>query len=120
MKKRRIDNLYGQLIKTAENTGLKILSDERCCQLMVWLLEIGGYTEESTHNVKLREDIFAAQKRLNLLGGETPNIELLPILKGFHKEILSFIKEENEKPLWLVELEKHYKIMEYNRIAPNK
>lgn len=120
MKKRRIDNLYGQLIKTAENTGLKILSDERCCQLMVWLLEIGGYTEESTHNVKLREDIFAAQKRLNLLGGETPNIELLPILKGFHKEILSFIKEENEKPLWLVELEKYYKIMEYNRIAPNK
>lgn len=109
-----MQNLYKQLLETAECAGLKVISDERCCQLMAWLLEVGGYTEESTHNQKLREDIFTAQKRLNLFGGETPNAELLPIFKEFHQEITSFIEGKTEKPSWLTSLEKHYKIRPYN------
>lgn len=68
----------------------------------------------STHNQKLREDIFTAQKRLNLFGGEIPNAELLPIFKEFHKELINFIKGKTEKPEWLINLEKYYKIRPYN------
>lgn len=103
-------NLYQQLLETAQSAGLKVISDERCCQLMAWLLEIGGYTEESTHNLKLRTDIFTAQKRLNLFGGEKPNTELLPIFRERHQELLAFIKEETDKPQWLINLEKHYEM----------
>ena len=61
---------YKSLLSTAEEAGIKMLSDERCCQLLAWVLELGGYTEESTHNFKLNQDILIAQKRLNILGGE--------------------------------------------------
>ena len=70
---------YKSLLNTAEEAGIKMLSDERCCQLLAWVLELGGYTEESTHNFKLNQDILIAQKRLNVLGGETPNTEIVTI-----------------------------------------
>lgn len=106
-------NLYEQLLETAEYVDLKIIPDERCCQLIAWVYEIGGYTEESTHNEKLRTDIFTAQKRLNLLGGETPNIELLPKLKEYLKQLNDFVNEKIEKPKWMVDFENYYEIKKY-------
>ena len=89
--------LYKSIIDTAEQVGIKVLSDARCCQLLAWVLEIGGYTEESTHNFKLNQDIHIAQKRLNILGGETPNTELLTILKKYHSELLNFLNKKTKK-----------------------
>ena len=89
--------LYKSIIETAEQAGIKVLSDARCCQLLAWVLEIGGYTEESTHNFKLNQDIHIAQKRLNILGGETPNTELLTILKKYHSELLKLFKQKDKK-----------------------
>lgn len=109
------NTLYKQFLNTAENAGLKIISDEKCCQLLAWVYHIGGYTEESTHNVKLRESIFTAQKRLNILGGEIPNQELVEILKEYTHQLKAFIDGKIEKPLWLDELEKHYKIRPYKK-----
>lgn len=109
-------SLYQQLLETAECAGLKVISDERCCQLMAWLLEIGGYTEESTHNIKLRADIFTAQKRLNLFGGEKPNQKLLPMFRERYQEILDFINEKTNKPQWLTNLEEYYKIKVFKPI----
>lgn len=105
-----MQNLYRQLIETAEDAGFKVISDRRCCELLAWLLEFGGYTEESTHNQKLREDIFTAQKRLNILVGELPNIQLVPLLRACQKDLKDFTEEKTEKPEWLTILEKHYKI----------
>ena len=108
------DTLYKQLLSTAESAGLKVISDERCCQLLAWVYHIGGFTEESTHNVKLRESIFTAQRRLNILGGEKPNQELLPIFQKYNKELECFIKEKIDKPQWLIDLEKEYGLRSYN------
>ena len=106
--------LYKSIIETAEQAGIKVLSDARCCQLLAWVLEIGGYTEESTHNLKLNQDILMAQKRLNILGGETPNTEMVTILKKYHSELLNYLNKKTKKPQWLIDFENYYKLKPYN------
>lgn len=104
---------YKSLLNTAEEAGIKMLSDERCCQLLAWMLELGGYTEESTHNFKLNQDILIAQKRLNVLGGETPNTEMVTILKKYHLELLNYLNKKTKKPQWLIDFENYYKLKPY-------
>ena len=104
---------YKALLNTAEEAGIKMLSDERCCQLLAWGLEIGGYKEESTNNFKLNQDIHIAQKRLNILGGETPKAELITIFQKYHSELLNFLNKKTKKPQWLIDFENYYKLKPY-------
>ena len=105
--------LYKSIIETAEQAGIKVLSDARCCQLLAWVLEIGGYTEESTHNIKLNQDIHIAQKRLNILAGETPKAELITIFQKYHSELLNFLNKKTKKPQWLINFENYYRLKPY-------
>lgn len=104
---------YKALLITAEEAGINIISNERCCQLLAWVLEIGGYTEESTHNFKLNQDIHIAQKRLNILGGETPKAELITIFQKYHSELLNFLNKKTKKPQCLIDFENYYKLKPY-------
>jgi hypothetical protein len=99
-----LDNLLDQWYRAFESIGIKILSDDFCCQLLAWLNVYGGNTEDVNLNIKLRTDIFEAQKRLNLYGGELPNAELLPKLQDFIKSLSDY----NNPPEWVKELEKKY------------
>lgn len=105
--------LYKSIIETAEQVGIKVLSDVRCCQLLAWVFEIGGYTEESTHNFKLNQDIHIAQKRLNILAGEIPKAELITIFQKYHSELLNFLNKKTKKPQWLIDFENYYKLKPY-------
>ena len=57
---------YEKLVATAEQCGLKIISDDFCCKLLAWVYMFGAEMEIVTYNVKLRTDISSAQKRLNI------------------------------------------------------
>lgn len=105
--------LYKLITDTAEQAGIKVLSDARCCQLLAWILDIGGYTEESTHNIKLNQDIHIAQRRLNITGGGIPNIELITIFNEYHSELLNYLNKKTEKPQWLIDFENYYKLKPY-------
>lgn len=105
--------LYSQILLTAESIGLKVISDDKCCQLLSWLYHIGGNTEASTHNKKLFHDINAAARRLNFNDGTQPNIHLLPLLRRYYDELSLYIIKKSDKPEWLEELEKHYGLKPY-------
>lgn len=110
---KKMKTLYKLITDTAEQAGIKVLSDACCCQLLAWVLDIGGYTEESTHNVKLNQDIHIAQKRLNILGGELPNMELITLFNEYHSELLNYLNKKTEKPQWLIYIENYYKLIPY-------
>jgi hypothetical protein len=95
-------NDYRAMLATAEQCGLKIVSDDKCCRLLAWLLVHGGGNEAVTVNLKLNADVLEAQKRLNLFGGERPNTELLPLLQAYIKEA------ETSNPDWIADLCKYY------------
>ena len=105
--------LYKLITDTAEQAGIKVLSDARCCQLLAWVLDIGGYTEESTHNIKLNQDIHIAQRRLNITGGAIPNIELITIFQKYHSELLNYLNKKTKKPQWLIDFENYYRLKPY-------
>ncbi len=47
---------YERFVRTAEQCGLKVVSDDTCCMVLAWLyIHGGGY--EVGYNVKLRTDI---------------------------------------------------------------
>ena len=78
---------YQKMLDTCESAGIKMISDDHCCRLLAWLYVYGGGNEAVTINMKLNKNIMIAQKRLNLLGGEVPNVELLPTLQSYIREI---------------------------------
>lgn len=74
---------YERLLATAEQCGLKIISDEWCAKLLAWLYLFGGGQEMTVFNTKLRSDIFEAQRRANLFGGERPDAEMCDAINGY-------------------------------------
>jgi hypothetical protein len=93
--------------RTAGLAALKIIPDDKCCQLLAWLYVYGGGNEQVL-NHHISDMIFYAQGRLNLLGGETPDVGLLPVLQGYVKSLTD--GNYNNPPEWVIELEKEYGI----------
>ncbi|MDO5575655.1 MAG: hypothetical protein Q4F84_01135 [Fibrobacter sp.] len=67
---------YEKLMATANQCGIKVISDDWCCCLLAWLYVYGGGNEATVYNSNLRVDIEEAQRRLNIFGGEVPKKEL--------------------------------------------
>ncbi|GHV10264.1 hypothetical protein FACS189485_23270 [Spirochaetia bacterium] len=109
-----LDNLLEQLYRTAESAGIRILTDDHCCQLLAWLNVYGGGVENVVLDTKLRTDIFEAQRRLNLYGGEIPNLELLPKLQGYIKSLSDY----NNPPEWVKDVEKKYNLHIAEHLRP--
>lgn len=104
-----MNNLYKSMLETAENAGIKILSDDYCCQLLAWLYVHGGAIEMVVFNLKMYMDIKAAQKRLNLFGAEIPNTLLLKKVQDYTKEAEQGVKE-NTHPDWVLKICEKYAI----------
>lgn len=107
--------LYRELINTAENAGIKIISDEHCCKLLAWLYAFGGENEAVIANVKLRENILISQKRLCINGGEIPNQKLFPLLRKYILELEPFVQHPDRSfihPLWVFEICDYYDLRE--------
>lgn len=100
--------LYKQMLETAEQCGLKILSDDFCCKLLAWLYVFGGEYEMVISNLKMRTEIKHAQKQLNVYGGEICNQALLPLLKQRIQECGTYF--DPAIPNWIAEIDERYGI----------
>jgi hypothetical protein len=89
--------------------GIKTIPDDKCCQLLAWAYVYGGGHEATVMNVTFSEAILAAQRKLNILGGEVPDQKLAPIMLNYIKSVTDF----NNPPEWVTELEKEYGIKSY-------
>jgi hypothetical protein len=98
-------DLRQSLYDTALSAGIPIISGNKCCRILAWLYIYGGGNEQVIEG-KLNTAILYSQKRLNLLGGEMPDLELLPILQDYIKSIANYYNP----PEWVNELEAEYKI----------
>jgi hypothetical protein len=91
---------------TAGAADLKFISDDKCCRLLAWLYIYGGENEQVLDS-RISDALFYAQGRLNLLGGEKPSADLLPLLHGYIKEITGTY---NNPPEWVITLEQEFGI----------
>jgi hypothetical protein len=98
--------LDGRVYDTALAAGIPIISGDKCCRLLAWLYVCGGENEQTVLDSRLSNALLYAQKRLNLLGGEIPDVELLPVLRGYIQSITDYMNP----PEWVLELEKEYGI----------
>ena len=105
---RRKMSEYEKLAATAEQCGLKIISDDFCCKLLAWIYMFGAERETVVYNTKLKSDILSARRRLNIFGGEIPSKELLGKLKGYIKECGDYFKPN--RPQWVDEIDSRYNI----------
>jgi hypothetical protein len=93
------------LYETALAAGIPILSGDTCCRLLAWVYVYGGGNEQVALEGRLRESLLYAQKRLNINGGEIPDLSLVNILKDYIKELDGY-----NRPAWLIALEKEFNI----------
>ena len=106
-------DFYKALHQTAKQVGLKVISDDFCCQLLAWLLCLGGGCEDTVYNPYFNADILEAQDRLNVYGGEQCNVELLPTLKLYEKDLRNYLDGKIPKPEWVKKIEDKYKLQPY-------
>ena len=103
---------YAAMMNTAEQCGLKVISDDLCCKLLAWLYVYGGGKEKTTAGGKMSQDLLIAQKRLGLYGSEHRNAMLIPTLQNYIKECLKArgagTAWEDRTPEWVSELEERY------------
>ena len=97
-----MDSDYGRMMATAEQVGLRVISDDWCCKLLAWLFVYGGGNESVVLDNKLFVDIMIAQTRLNIKGGERPVIELVLVMNHYVKEI------GEKKSDWIADIENKY------------
>jgi len=93
-------------------SGVKPLSDDKCCQILAWTYLYGS--EECIYNLKFSGAIMAAQKRLNIFGGETPAISTVETLQKYIKSVSATADPLDPSlehpPEWVYELEKEFGI----------
>ena len=111
-----------QVYDAALSAGMPIISGDECCQLLAWLYIYGGGNEQCVVDERLRNAIFYAQQRLNINGGEVPDLELLPVLQGYIKSIEERVVDKkhlnyNDPPEWVLALEKKWNIKTYRSKA---
>lgn len=94
------------MYRAFESIGIKVLSDEVCCQLLAFFYAFG--TEDFITNKRLQIDLQEAQKRLNIIDGKFPNSELIPILQNYVKKVTTY--KGGERPDWLEEIAKKYNV----------
>jgi hypothetical protein len=105
-----IRDLVDSFFDTVEMLDIKVFSDSFCCQLLAWLYVFGDDEEKVVSNHYLRESLFYAQRRLNLLGGEIPNAELMLICQSYVKEAQEARDGKIDMPDWVISIEKRYRL----------
>lgn len=110
--KDELNDIWNMLVDTADKCGFKLINDNACCKILAWLHAYGGGYEAVTQDKNLSNHILYAQKRLNLFGGEIPNIELFSTLQKYLKECEGYVKREKNfvHPDWIIEIFKKYNL----------
>ena len=110
-KKDFMSDLREKMYDTAFSAGIPIISGDKCCQLLAYLYIYGGENEQMTTDNRISSAMFYAQKRLNILGGRVPDLELLPVLQNYIKSAADkHGVPYDEPPEWVIELEKEFGI----------
>jgi hypothetical protein len=110
---KEMKDFYKAMLETADNCDMKILSDDFCCQLLAFTLNFGGSLEAVVMNPKMNAEIMSAQKRLNIYGGESPNVKLVPLLQKYITESSLKVIKINDKyypPQWFYDICDRYEL----------
>ena len=105
-----MDELREALYSTALANDLRVISTERCAQLLAWLYVHGGGCENAVFDKRLNADIRYAQQRAGLHGSEIPDGELARLISGYVFELEQNLKDGSAPPEFLEELKNDYKI----------
>ena len=94
------------LFLALDKIGASSLTDDDCCMLLAWMHHDRGQTE-FLDNFALVRDIKIAQQRLNIYGGEIPNINLIQQFQKFCKELEQM---NGVMPQWFTNIETKYEL----------
>ena len=110
-----IDDIYDQWLESSLTAGIPAISTDTCARILAIIGILGGSMEAFTHNRKLIAEWKYAQKKFNILGGETPDKEGAELMRKYYNELQDYYEtapknEESSSPLavihpeWVVDL----------------
>lgn len=99
--------IYEQWLESCLQVGIPAISTDTCARLLAIIGVIGGSMEAFTHNMKLVAEWKYAQKKLNVLGGETPDEEGARLMRRYYHELNDYYNnatknEESESPFAVI------------------
>lgn len=101
---------FDSLIKTAEQAGMKIYSDDTCAKILAYLYICGGGNEAVVLNQGLNLAIKHAQKRANLFGGEKPDSNMVSKINHYSDDLEGYLLFKNPKPAWFNEFGERFNL----------
>lgn len=108
--------LYEEMMETAQNAGLNVLSRHHAAQLLAVVYLYGD--ETGVYSDKMRADIRSAQDRFGFKGPGSVDMSFVKLVSRYAREIRE--SETDGKPEWLGDLEERYGVeypvwVEYRR-----
>lgn len=94
---------YWNLLVTSAEFEMPIMTEDKCAQLLVWLLHFGGGYEATTQNKKMYIDIIYSQYVFNIFGSAIPEAELI---QKYNNELKSL----TDYPTWAIEIFNKYNL----------
>ena len=91
--------------ETALNAGLSIVSLDTAARILA-VVYVHGNNEFMVHSPKFNTEREYIQKRFHIQGGEIPDPEIIPVLKGYIKELEEYEKLHpiEKYPAWAKDL----------------
>lgn len=106
------------LLNTALNAGLEIISLERCAELLVFLATAGSTLEAAVFDKKLNAHIVYAQERFAIFPGVSPKPEAISLFKEKWDDLKSHVVQ-GDIPEWVQRLADDYALPRYSYAVAN-
>lgn len=108
-----MENLYEQMLNTAQNCGINIINTNHAAQLIAVVYLYGD--ESAVYSGKMRSDIKHIAMQYGIAGGCVPDEDFIAKVKKYASDI-----KRGLRPTWLSELEMRYNIQlpDYEEYAP--
>lgn len=103
-------HLAGQLEQAFSQIGFTMMSDEFAAKLLAYVYVMGGGNEAVVYHKSMNADIHIAQQKANLYGGSIPNLEMIPLINKYIKEL----EKSMDSCPWLSEIFNKYKFIPPN------
>lgn len=84
--------IYEEWVQSLQQVGIHPISDDTVAKILAIVYVYGG-SMEFIFNEKLKADIFYAQKRAKLNGGEVPDVDIVREIRRYIEDIEGFLEK---------------------------
>ncbi|MCM1369842.1 MAG: hypothetical protein NC204_05660 [Candidatus Amulumruptor caecigallinarius] len=120
------NNLLSQWLEGCLQCNIPAISTDKSAKILAMVYVLGGSHSSYTYSTHLRAALEYIKKRFHIDGGETPDANIIPLIRQYSQELETAYSNATERsevglkinwyPEWAIEIAKEYTLPTNNSI----